>query len=918
MSRQTIDYGIDLGTTNSEIARLDGTNIEVFRNAEGFEYTPSAVWIDKQNKLVVGRVAKEWCERELGNANQPGNAFMEFKRDMGSNSEYTVARTGRKMKPEDLSAEVLKALRADVQRRNGDVIEAAVITVPADFDLPACEATKRAALAAGIKHCILVNEPVAAAQAYGFDREEDKTFWLIYDFGGGTFDAAIIQVRDGLIQVVGHGGDNHLGGKNIDWAIVENQFIPFLALDRVAKAFAKPADILSDDSLKGLAQATLAAELRDESNWSVDLLAKCYQEERLWEEISKRIGLGGFRRGAKKWTGAIAKFKIQAEAAKIRLSSSESTEVLIDFLCNDDRSEPVEFNFELKRSELQRLATPFIQRTIHICKETLEKRRLSPGDIAKVILVGGPTMMPFLRDQLKSVSDGLGIPLEANVDPLTVVARGAAVFAGNQHMPDDPDRRKKIQAGQFSVKLDYTPVGPDTDPPVAGVVSAEEGVEKDFTGFTVEFINTADNQLPWRSGKIGLGPKGNFMTNVSAQKGKANTFQVELRDSTGAIQEMTPNTFAITVKGTGEVQITLPHGIGVALANNEVMWFIEAGAVISGRTPLKKRKDLHTAVAIKRGQSGQLIRVPVVEGNKSRADRNRIIGMLTIPGKDEQGRDRPISRDVPAGSEIEVIIEIDQSRLIQTRAFIPILEDDFGKVLPLESDTLDGNELAQRLEKAKDRLKTTRAKVEKAHDPGSEPIAAIQRIDSECMVTQAERLTASAAGDADAGRQCQNLLTSLESTLDDVEDSLEWPELVQEAESELQHTRKMLDVCKPWDEAGKRMLKELARDFEILERETREAIEHRVPDLLRRRIANVEGLGYDVKMLDPGWWVGLLEDTKGKRDQMSDSALATKFMDQGDRAMTNGDFDGLKAAVRGLVGLLPRDAKPKSLSDVTI
>ena len=145
----------------------------------------------------------------------------------------------------------------------------------------------------------------------------------------------------------------------------------------------------------------------------------------------------------------------------MRLSSSETTEVIIDFLCNDDNGQPVEFNYELKRSELERLATPFIRRTINICKETLEGRRLVPANIAKVILVGGPTLMPFLRDQLKDPNEGLGIPLEFDVDPLTVVARGAAVFAGGQHMPDDPDRRKKIQAGQFSMKLDYSPVGPE-------------------------------------------------------------------------------------------------------------------------------------------------------------------------------------------------------------------------------------------------------------------------------------------------------------------------------------------------------------------------------------------------------------------------------------------------------------------------
>ncbi len=428
MNRQTIDHGIDLGTTNSEVARLNGTAIEVFRNAEGFEYTPSAVWEAKQGRLVVGRLAKEWHERD------PANAFIEFKRHMGTSHQYTFARTGRKMTPEELSAEVLKALRADVERRTAEAITAAVVTVPADFDLPACEATKRAAGLAGLQHCLLLQEPVAAAQAYSFEKEEDKTFWLVYDYGGGTFDAAIVQVRDGLIQVVGHGGDNQLGGKNLDWAIVEQLFIPALLKQRALSDFG--------------------------------------------------------RHNPARWGGAIAKLKIQAEEAKIRLSAPgvESTEVQIDFLCKDDRGEPVEFSFELKRSELQRLAGPFIRRTLHICKETLAGRRLAPGNIAKLILVGGPTLMPFLREQLKDPAEGLGIPLEFNVDPLTVVARGAAVFAATQRVHDE-HWAAQVRPGQYTVKLDYTPVGPDTEPPVAGVVSAGEGVEQDFTGFTIEFIN---------------------------------------------------------------------------------------------------------------------------------------------------------------------------------------------------------------------------------------------------------------------------------------------------------------------------------------------------------------------------------------------------------------------------------------------
>ena len=829
MSRPTIDYGIDLGTTNSTIARLNGVAVEVFRNAEGFEYTPSAVWIDKQGKLVVGRIAKEWCERE------PDNAFMEFKRHMGGRHEFAFARSGRKMSPEALSAEVLKCLRADAERR-GDSITSAVITVPADFTLDQCEATKRAANLAGLEHSLLLTEPVSAAQAYGFEREDEKTFWLVYDFGGGTFDAAIIQVRDGLIQTVGSGGDNELGGKNIDWAIVEQLFIP---------------------ALHGRA-------------------------------------LTGFARGSAKWNGAIAKLKIQAEAAKMRLSAADATDVAIDFLCTDDRGDPVEFNYELRRADLERLAAPFIRRSINICKETLESRRLAPGHIAKIIMVGGPTLMPFLREQLSDASEGLGIPLECDVDPLTVVARGAAVFAGSQRMPDG-DWKKRVKAGQYGIRLDYSPVGPDTDPPVAGIVSAEEGTSVDFTGYTIEFLNP-EIRPPWRSGKIGLGPKGNFMTIVSAEKGKANTFQIELRDGTGALQGLNPARFQITVKGTGQVQITLPHGVGVALANNEVMPFFERGVAI----PSMKTKELHTAVAIQKGHDGQLLRVPIVEGDKSRADRNRLIGTLTIPANN-------ISRDVPAGSSIEVTIQIDQSRLIRTSAFIPILDEDFTDILKLESATPDANELSVGLAKAKERLTEMREKAEKAGDERA--AGAIRRVDAESMVPEAERMVAAAPGDTDAGRQCQNLLTRLESSLDEAEDAMEWPLLVADARTALEEARKLIVGDADAAEDDK-------REFATLEREINVAIEHRVPDLLRKRTEGVRSLGIGIELRKPGLWVAFFVNMKERKSEMRDTVMADRLFVQGDRAIEDGNVPMLRTAVQQLMQLLPVSARPAAMSDV--
>ncbi|HSL83073.1 MAG TPA: Hsp70 family protein, partial [Thermoanaerobaculia bacterium] len=182
MTRETIDYGIDLGTTRSAIALLQGTEVEVFRNDEGFETTPSAVWLDKGGNLVVGRAARERLEMD------PENAFSGFSAQMGTSAVYTFARTGRRMRSEELAAEVLKALKKAAERKTGEEVEAAVITVPAAFELPHCKATDDAAKLAGFRVSPLLQEPVAAAMAYGLQSESDRVHWLVYDLGGGTFD----------------------------------------------------------------------------------------------------------------------------------------------------------------------------------------------------------------------------------------------------------------------------------------------------------------------------------------------------------------------------------------------------------------------------------------------------------------------------------------------------------------------------------------------------------------------------------------------------------------------------------------------------------------------------------------------------------------------------------------------------------
>jgi molecular chaperone DnaK len=825
MARATIDFGIDLGTTNSEIAVLRGTEIEVFRNNEGFEYTPSAVWIDQKNRLWVGRQAKERYEDD------EENAVVEFKLRMGTNEEKVFARSGKRMKPEELSAEVLKELRKTVNQRTGEDIEAAVITVPAAFELPQCDATNRAGQLAGLKQSPLVQEPVAAALTYGFQSASDKVFWVVYDFGGGTFDAAVIQVRDGVIQVVNHGGDRQLGGKLIDWAIVDELLIP---------------------------------------------------------AVTREHGLSDFQRGNPKWRSAIAKLKLKAEEAKIRVSGGDSTQIIIDFLCKDDHGQPVSFEYELTKADVERLAEPFILRSINICKEVLADKRLGTSSVDKIILVGGPTLMPYLRDRLSDKNDGLGIPIDFRVDPLTVVARGAAVFAGTQQLKVGTPR--PVAEGQFAVELDYKPMGPDTEPLVGGKVVAIE--TKDFSAFTIEFINAAAKP-PWRSGKLGLGPDGVFVTNVWAEKGHANTFEIELCDPTGRRIDTIPASFTYTVGMVINDQ-PLIHSVGVATASNEMRWFFEKGSPL----PARRRDLFKTAFEVHQGKTGDVIRIPVLEGENQRADRNQKVGVLEVPALD-------VKRNVPAGSDVEVTIDIDESRLIRVKAYIPILDEEYEEVVKLGYEEVDPVSVKKDFDREKKRLNELRKMAEETRDATAQGI--INRIDRERMVHEVEGSLAAASADSDAGQKAQNRLGDLRTALDQAEDALEWPALVADAEKLMSASR---DAVREHGESAD------ARRLENHEAEVMRAIETRDADILRKRTQEMRGFVMQVLDRKGIMQVIWFRELSNERSQMRDQDMAEQLISQGQRAMNDNDIVGLRAVNRQLAALLPTPPPPPDISTV--
>lgn len=820
MTRGTINFGIDLGTTNSAIAVLKGSEVDVFRSDEGFDYTPSAVYIDSHDTLYTGRAAKERVEDD------PENAFMEFKLQMGKDHQYQFARSGRIMRPEELSAEVLKSLKDNVRRATSEDISAAVITVPADFDLPENQATRRAAELAGFKQSPLLQEPAAAALAYGFQNVSDKVFWLVYDLGGGTFDAAVIQVRDGMIEVVNHGGDKFLGGKLIDWAIVEELFIPYLTRER---------------------------------------------------------RLSDFRRGNKKWSAAIAKLKMKAEEAKIRLSNYEATDVRIEFLCLDDNREPVEFFFRLERADVVRLAEPFILRSINICKTALAEKRLGVENIEKVLLVGGQTMMPHLRSRLADRAEGLGIPLDFSIDPLTVVARGAAIFAGTQPLPREINLVEVGQRGIFAISFpEWKFSGSDTEPLVGGIVKAPG--EQNLQGYKIKFIN-ADTRPPWRSGEISLSSNGGFMTTLRAEPGQLNTFQIELRDSTGTLISIATDPDPLVYNATridiGSIPLT--HSVGVVLANDEVEWLVKKGTPLA----VRGRCILRTIMEVRPSQDGDVIRIPVVEGQNLRADRNRRIGHLEVKA-------HQVKRTVPAGSEVEFSVEIDESRQVKAIAFVPILDEEFEEVLYLSGGIADLAGLRKDMEQERSRLEQVRQKVEQTGEPLAQ--RALSQIEHEQKVHEADASLSAAEVDPDAIDKSEDTLRALKSAIDNVEDLLEWPILVAEAEKLMADAKEIIIAHGTYEDE---------RSLQEHDNELKNAIRSHDVDLLRRRVEELRGLGVrvlDRKGIMQAFYFQQLCNLKA---EMRDALLADQLINQGLQAMNGNDVERLRSVNRQLAGLLP-------------
>ena len=502
MTRRKIDYGIDLGTTNSAIVRIDGGQVRVLKSKDGqMDTTPSCVFFTKKQAIRVGTTAYGQLLQELMEAfrtrDEPGrNVFAEFKRAMGTGTRYRSTNMDCAYTPEELSSEVLKKLRTDV---DDEELGAAVITVPARFGQPQIEATLRAAHLAGFVHCELLQEPIAASIAFGMNTKAKDGQWLIFDFGGGTFDVALMRCEEGIFRVVDTGGNNRLGGKDLDTAIADQILLPYLR--------------------------------------------EKYRLEGTFADPKARNAL----------LDAVRPF-----AEMIKKDFSSKTFVHVDqerTIGEDEGGTELEVDFRVALPEFEAVVKPVLQQAIDLTLALLKVNHLESSNLISINLVGGPTYLPTLRKMLAEQVTPL---IDVSVDPMMAVAVGAALFASTRDLPQDLLCRDRGKV-QLSLRYPESTVEEEED---LGLRIDRALTPSGFPSQVWVEVRRKDGL--WSTGRVPINGDAEILT-LHLVAGRSNVFDIRLADAQGQAWPCEPEGFSI-IQGFKIPEATLPfsmcfHGV---------------------------------------------------------------------------------------------------------------------------------------------------------------------------------------------------------------------------------------------------------------------------------------------------------------------------------------------------------------------
>ena len=618
MSR--IKYGIDLGTTNSAIAIIEKGESKIIKNEKSQDITPSCISYNKKKGIIVGITAYNQIGLDRNKSLKNGgtldlNTFLEFKRTMGSNKKYPSSFMETEFSSEELSSEVLKKLKSYIQNED---FKSVVITIPAMFNDNQRAATQQAAKLAGFSQVELLQEPIAAAMAYGIDEKVKDGQLLIFDFGGGTFDVCLVNIEDGIMQIKDTEGDNWLGGKNLDNAIVDEILIPYLQENYSINSF------LDNDIKKGLLKEAL---------------------------------------------------KVCAEDIKVNLSFSKSFDVISNLgeYPEDDEGEEISLDFTVTHEQMQTTLGPVFQKAIDSTKEVLKRNNLTGKSINSLILVGGPTFSPVLREML---TQQICAP-NTSVDPMTVVARGAAIYAAQF---DIAEAIKDEVRDVTKIQLDLSYESQTVEDEQMLVVKLNK-VKTVGAIPSKLYISVKRTDGGWESAKTEIDESGDIV-DLKLREGKPNTFELFITNNEGDNFPCEPNEITIFqgIK-TGNAILAYNYGVELLGENGKGNFYkipgLEKGQTMpaSGvKSGLKTQKDLRPYTSDEINIS---IYLGDIDAEETRAINHTWVSTVKLKGNE-------ISKLLPKNSEVNLFLDIISSNVYKLSIDIPYLNETFE--IPFEQE----------------------------------------------------------------------------------------------------------------------------------------------------------------------------------------------------------------------------------------
>lgn len=831
MARIKIDYGIDLGTTNSAICRMEKGEPVIIKTDVLKDTMPSCVSFTKRKGVKAGDAAFNDLKSDKRRATKSwekdaSNAYVEFKRTMGTDTLYHSSFMERDYSSEELSAEVLKTLKSFVTDEN---FSSVVITVPAKFTVNQKTATLKAAELAGFRHCELLQEPIAASMAYGLKADEKNGYWLVFDFGGGTFDAALLKVEDGIMQVFDTEGDNYLGGKNLDYAIVDNIIIPYLKENFVIDG------ILADKNKKEV--------LRDA-------------------------------------------MKTYAEEVKNQLSFKDSEDIISNLgdLGEDENGEEIELDLTVTQEQAFCVMRPYFQQAVDICKELLKRNNMDGGKLSKVILVGGPTHSPLIRQMLK---EQITANVDTSIDPMTAVAVGAALYASTIDVKDIDD--SDIQADAVKLKVGYESTTVEISEWVTIELDSPDG-----NGENV-YVELVRSDKSWSSGKSEVGAQGTVVE-ANLIEGRANSFSIQCYDDKGNLVPCFPVEITI-IQGSKVGAAVLPYNIGVGV------WDVQRRKeVFIPAKGLEKNRPL-PATGVVNGNYTQNKLRPGVDTDKLR---------ISIYQADEYDEKNPIStycyeyvadvivtgddvdQNIKEGAMIDITVKVDTSEQMTIEAYFP--ETDTTVEKQLDTSKLQSvEEAGKRIPRD---LAMAQNSIDRLKDEGCDTSAlqeALDQVKEEDNNSQEKKMVL---------QHMKKVLRKIE----DLDGQTEWSRLERQLREEFDRLEKANQ------DLGNDKTTQLV---DQLRTETDKAIRSQNVEIGREVLDNIKSLFFHLTMVYQ--CMGLIESCSRQFGQIrwKDAARARQLVNMGMSEINNQPTaEKLQPIAVGLLDLMPDDEARKMGSGI--